>query len=95
MWRNELESFPNTDTYAALYPFLNKVVVPAGVGDLTKYRPSSNITLLAPKASLVVRSDTHSAIQYLLLNTARQVHSVASIFGVPESSRLRRQWKFR
>jgi hypothetical protein len=54
--------------------------VPAGVGDLTKHRPSSNITLLAPKASLVVRSDTHSAIQYLLLNTARQVHSVASIF---------------
>ena len=41
---------------------------------------TSNITLLPPKASLVVRSDTHSAIQYLLLNTARQVHSVASIF---------------
>ena len=78
--RVELESFPNTDAYAALYPFLNKLVVPAGVGDLTKHRPSSNITLLAPKASLVVRSDTHSAIQYLLLNTARQVHSVASIF---------------
>src|SRR6516164_4539672 len=78
--RVELESFANTDAYAALYPFLNKVVVPAGVGDLTKHRPSANITLLAPKASLVVRSDTHSAIQYLLLNTARQVHSVASIF---------------
>jgi TRAP-type uncharacterized transport system substrate-binding protein len=78
--RVELESFPDTDAYAALYPFLNKVVVPAGVGDLTRHRPSSNITLLAPKASLVVRSDTHSAIQYLLLNTARQVHSVASIF---------------
>ena len=75
-----LESFPDADAYAALYPFLHKVVVPEGVGDLTKHRPSSNITLLAPKASLVVRSDTHSAIQYLLLNTARQVHSVASIF---------------
>ena len=78
--RVELESFPDADAYAALYPFLNKVVVPAGVGDLTKHRPPSNVTLLAPKASLVVRSDTHSAIQYLLLNTARQVHSVASIF---------------
>jgi len=78
--RIELESFPNTDAYAALYPFLNKVMVPAGVGDLTKPHPSSNITLLAPKASLVVRSDTHSAIQYLLLNTTRQVHSVSSIF---------------
>jgi hypothetical protein len=78
--RVELESFLDTDAYAALYPFLNKVMVPAGVGDLTKHRPSSNITLLASKASLVVRSDTHSAIQYLLLDTARHVHSVASIF---------------
>ena len=78
--RVELESFPDTDAYAVLYPFLNKVIVPAGVGDLTKHRPPSNATLLAPKASLVVRTDTHSAIQYLLLNTARQVHSVSSIF---------------
>jgi hypothetical protein len=78
--RVELGSFPDTDAYAVLYPFLNKVMVPAGVGDLTKHRPPSNITLLAPKASLVVRSDTHPAIQYLLLNTARQVHSVAGIF---------------
>ena len=78
--RVELESFPDTDAYAALYPFLNKAVVPEGVGDLARHRPSSNITLLAPKAGLVVRSDTHSAIQYLLLNTARHVHSVASIF---------------
>jgi len=78
--RVELASVAHTDPFAALHPFLNKVVVPAGVGDLTKNRPSSNVTLLAPKASLVVRSDTHSAIQYLLLNVARQVHSVPSIF---------------
>ena len=57
--------------------------MPAGVGDLTKHRPSSNVTLLAPKASLVVRSNTHSAIQYLLLNVARRVHSVLSIFRRP------------
>jgi TRAP-type uncharacterized transport system substrate-binding protein len=78
--RVELASFRDTDAYAALYPFLSKVVVPAGVGDLTRHRPPSNITLPAPKASLVVRGDTHPAIQYLLLNTARQVHSVPSIF---------------
>jgi TRAP-type uncharacterized transport system substrate-binding protein len=78
--RIELASFPDMDAYVALYPFLNKVVVPAGVGDITKHLPSSNVTLLATKASLVVRSDTHSAIQYLLLNTARQVHSGPSVF---------------
>jgi hypothetical protein len=69
--RVELGSFPDTDAYAVLYPILNKVMVLARVGDPTKHHPPSNITFLTPKASLVVRSDTHSAIQYLLLNTAR------------------------
>jgi hypothetical protein len=41
------------------------------------------VTLLGPKASLVVRSEVHSALQYLLLNTARQVHSAPSIFRRP------------
>jgi len=78
--RTELGSFPDVDAYVALYPFLSKLVLPAGVGDLRKHRPSSDVTLLAPKASLVVRKDLHSAIQYLLLNTARQVHSGPGVF---------------
>jgi len=36
--RVELASFPITDAYVAHYPYLNKVVVPAGVADL-KQRP--------------------------------------------------------
>ncbi|MEA2988801.1 MAG: hypothetical protein QOG83_1512 [Alphaproteobacteria bacterium] len=78
--RVELASFPFADAYVAFYPFLSKVVVPAGVGDLAKGRPPSDVTLVAPKASLIVRKDLHSAIQYLLLNTAVQVHSGAGIF---------------
>jgi hypothetical protein len=38
------------------------------------------VTLLAPKASLAVRQDIHSAIQYLLLTAAVQVHSGSGIF---------------
>jgi TRAP transporter TAXI family solute receptor len=78
--RVELASFPYTDAYVALYPFLNKVMVPAGVGDLANSRPPSDVALIAPKASLVVRSDLHSAIQFLLLNAAVQIHSGAGIF---------------
>jgi hypothetical protein len=78
--RVELASFPYADAYVALYPFLNKVVLPAGVGDLAKDRPPSEVTLFAPKASLVVRNDLHSAIQYLLLDTATQIHSPRGIF---------------
>ena len=36
--------------------------------------------LLAPKASLAVRADLHSALQYLLLDAAVQIHSQPGIF---------------
>ena len=73
-------SYPRADAYVALYPFLNKVVVPRGVRDLAKDRPPDDVILIAPKASLVVRKDLHPAIQYLLLNAATQIHSGPSIF---------------
>ena len=76
----ELASFPRTDAYIALYPFLNKLTVPAGVGDLAKNRPPTDVILFAPKASLVVRQDLHPAIQYLLLDAAEKIHSGPGIF---------------
>lgn len=78
--RIQLSGFPSADAYVALYPFLNKVLVPRGVGDLAKDLPPTDVALLAPKASLVVRKDLHPAIQYLLLNAAVQIHSEPSIF---------------
>ena len=76
----ELASFPRADAYVALYPFLNKLVLPAGVGDLATNRPPADVVLLAPKASLAVRADLHPAIQHLLLNAAIQIHSQPEIF---------------
>ena len=75
-----IASYPRVDAYVALYPFLNKVLVPRGVRDLAKDRPPDDVILIAPKASLVVRKDLHPAIQYLLLNAAMQIHSGPSIF---------------
>jgi TRAP-type uncharacterized transport system substrate-binding protein len=71
---------PRPDALVALYPFLNKVALPAGVADLAANRPPADTILLAPKASLAVRSDLHSAIQYLLLNAAVEIHSPPGIF---------------
>jgi TRAP-type uncharacterized transport system substrate-binding protein len=76
----ELRSFPRADAYVGLYPFLNKVVLPEGIGDLATNRPPSDVVLMAPKASLAVRADLHPAIQYLLLNAAVQIHSGPGIF---------------
>jgi TRAP transporter TAXI family solute receptor len=76
----ELATFPRADAYVALFPFLNKVVVPRGIGDLAKDLPPNDVILVAPKASLVVNKDLHPAIQYLLLNAAMQIHSRQSVF---------------
>jgi TRAP-type uncharacterized transport system substrate-binding protein len=76
----DLVSFPRADAYVALYPFLNKLVLPTGVGDLARNRPPMDTVLLAPKASLAVRSDLHPAIQYLLLDAASEIHGGPSIF---------------
>jgi len=72
--------FPRADAYVALYPFLSKLMLPAGVGDLARNRPAEDTVLLAAKASLVVRSDVHPAIQYLLLDAAEQIHSGPGLF---------------
>jgi len=77
----ELYSFAaRADAYVALYPFLNKVVVPRGVGDLAMDLPPADVILFAPKISLFVRKDLHPAIQYLLLDAAMQIHSRPGIF---------------
>ena len=76
----EVLSAPRPDALVALYPFLNKVVLPAGVADLAANRPPADTILLAPKASLAVRGDLHPAIQYLLLNAAMEIHSHPGIF---------------
>jgi hypothetical protein len=75
-----IASYPHADALVAVHPFLNKLVVPRGVRDLAKDRPPTDVILIAPKASLVVRKDLHPAMQYLLLNAAMQIHSGPSIF---------------
>ena len=70
----------HVDAYVALYPYLSKVVLPAGFADLTHDRPSTDVEMIAVKASLVVRRDLQSEIQFLLLDAAAQIHSNAGVF---------------
>jgi TRAP transporter TAXI family solute receptor len=79
----ELVSFPRAGAYVALYPFLNKLTVPAGMGDIARNRPRKDVAVFATKASLVVRKDLHPAIQSLLLDAAEQIHSAPAIFQRP------------
>jgi TRAP-type uncharacterized transport system substrate-binding protein len=75
-----LASYPRADAFVMIYPFLNKLTVPRGVRDLAKDLPPADVTLIASKASLVVRKNLHSAIQYLLLDAAEQIHSGPGVF---------------
>jgi TRAP-type uncharacterized transport system substrate-binding protein len=75
-----LDGIPRADAFVALYPFLNKLTLPAGVADMKENRPPNDVVLLATKASLVVRRDLHPAIQYRLLEAATQVHSGSGLF---------------
>jgi TRAP-type uncharacterized transport system substrate-binding protein len=76
----KLESVPRADGFVALHPYLNKLVLPAGVVDMAEPRPSTDVVLIAPKSSLVVRKDLHPAIQYLLLEAAVEIHSTPRMF---------------
>ncbi|HKD52682.1 MAG TPA: TAXI family TRAP transporter solute-binding subunit [Steroidobacteraceae bacterium] len=75
-----LVGFPRADAYVALYPYLSKLRLPAGVGNLAANRPPTDVDVIAPRASLIVRRDLHPAIQYLLLDAATQIHSSPGIF---------------
>ena len=75
-----VDSVTRADAFVALYPFLHKLTLPAGVADMKESRPPNDVVLLATTASLVVRQNLHPAIQYLLLEAASEVHSSPGLF---------------
>jgi hypothetical protein len=78
-----LMTVPRSEAYVALYPYLRRLTVPRGVGDLAKDLPREDVTLVAPMTSLLVREDLHPAIQFLLLEAAADIHSESGIFSKP------------
>ena len=80
------DSYLRADAYVAIYPFLHKLVLPAGVVDLATNRPPADVVLLAPKASLAVRADLNSALQYLLLDAAVQFIRSQGFSGFQDNS---------
>ena len=66
--------------YTALYPFLSKLVLPAGAVDFARNRPPDDVEMIATKTSLAVRRDLPPAVQYLLLDAATDIHSPPALF---------------
>jgi TRAP-type uncharacterized transport system substrate-binding protein len=82
--RVTLLHFERADAYVGLFPHMRKIVVPEGVGNLTKDLPPRNVALVGTTASLLVREDLHPAIQFLLLQAADEIHSPGGILNRPE-----------
>ncbi|HEX6209829.1 MAG TPA: TAXI family TRAP transporter solute-binding subunit [Methylomirabilota bacterium] len=75
-----LLGFPRADAYTKRFPFLSKLVLPAGGISLEANLPPRETVLLAPAATLVVRRDFHPALVDLVLVTAAAVHGQRGMF---------------
>lgn len=75
-----LGNFRRAEAYAALYPGLTRLKVPAGVGSLIDDLPKTDTNIMAFTAILAVRADMHPAIQSLLIDAAGQTHAEPDIF---------------
>jgi TRAP transporter TAXI family solute receptor len=75
----QLFDFPQADAYVRRFPYLNKLVIPAGAFDLGENLPPAEINLLAPTVELVAHSSLHPAIVDLLVDAAIQVHGRATL----------------
>lgn len=78
-----LMPFIHAKAYSRREPYLAEVVLPRGSVDFVEDLPPEDVTLIAPTAQLVVRSDLHPAIQALLAETISAQHRSGDLFSAP------------
>jgi TRAP transporter TAXI family solute receptor len=70
----ELMGLERAEAYALRYHYLHVFKLPEGVIDFQNNIPSHHLTLVAPTAQLVARSDLHPALVDLFLEAAEKIH---------------------
>jgi uncharacterized protein len=76
-----LMSVAQAEAIAKTVPGLKHVVLWRGLIDLSRDIPNLDVDLLASRNRVLVRKDLHPALQYLLLEAMREVHSPAGPFN--------------
>jgi uncharacterized protein len=76
-----LMNVTQAETIAKTIPGLQHVILWRGLISLTRDIPNSDIDLLAVRNRLLVRKELHPALQYLLLEAMRKVHSPQGPFN--------------
>ena len=88
----KIMSLSQAEAYARRFPDLTHVVLPRGVIDPAKRNPPSDIHLLSPTVNLIVRSELHPALVYLLLKSSSEIFGGATwINEAGEFPTVRRQ----
>lgn len=72
-----LLSFTRGPAYTRLFPFLGTVTLPHGSINLVRDIPPEDTQLIATNAFVIVRDTLHPALQGLLLQAMKEVHSTA------------------
>ena len=72
-------SFTQADAYIQRFPFLSQLVLRQGVVDFAANIPSSDVTLIATTAAVLVRQDAHHALVNLLAQALSEVHGQPAI----------------
>ncbi|PXW98540.1 TRAP transporter TAXI family solute receptor [Sphaerotilus hippei] len=78
-----LLDFGQAEAYSRRLPQVSPVLLPRGVVDLARDLPRQDVRLVAPTATLLVREQTHPALQQLLVQAARRIHGEANWFQRP------------
>jgi TRAP transporter TAXI family solute receptor len=78
-----LLNFEMADAYTRIYPDLVQLTLPRGVLDIEKNIPPNEVSLIANVNRVLVRSDLHPEIVYLLSKTMLEEHSEPAIFARP------------
>lgn len=78
-----LMSFELAHAYGRHYPFLSPVTLYEGALDAQRNLPAQDVQLIAPAATLVMRSSTHQAVVELLVQAALQTHGGSTLLSEP------------
>jgi TRAP-type uncharacterized transport system substrate-binding protein len=76
----ELFDFAQAEAYTRRFGFLSAVTLPRGVVDLAQDKPSADVHMVAPTATLVARESLHPALTQLFVQAAREVHGESGWF---------------
>lgn len=79
----QLMSLSEAEAYTRLFPYLSKVVLPAGSIDMIRHMPAQDVQMVAPAATLAVSEELHPALRGLLLQAASEIHGEAGIMQRP------------